>query len=45
MLQQGIFDLRPLVTHVVPLAEYPTLMQMIVYGDPSYIKGVVTLGE
>jgi threonine dehydrogenase-like Zn-dependent dehydrogenase len=44
MLQQGIFDLRPLVTHVVPLAEYPALMQTILQGDPSYIKGVITLG-
>jgi len=43
LIHQGIIDLRPLVTHVVPLTHYPTLMQQIVQGDPSYVKGVVTL--
>lgn len=43
MIHQGIFDLRPLVTHVTPLAEYPALMQSILGGDSSYIKGVVSL--
>jgi threonine dehydrogenase-like Zn-dependent dehydrogenase len=45
LIEQGVFDLRPLVTHVVPLREYPALMQQIVRGDPTYLKGVVTLGD
>lgn len=44
LMHGGIIDLRPLVTHVVPLAEYPDLMRRIVGGDPDYVKGVVTLG-
>lgn len=43
LIHQGIIDLRPLVTHVAPLDHYPDLMQKIVHGDPSYVKGVVTL--
>ncbi len=45
LIHQGIIDLRPLVTHVVPLNHYPALMQKIVYGDASYVKGVVTLSS
>lgn len=43
MIDEGLFDLGPLVTHVVPLDDYPQLMSDIVAGDPSYVKGVVTL--
>jgi threonine dehydrogenase-like Zn-dependent dehydrogenase len=43
LIHRGIIDLRPLVTHMAPLADYPTLMQQILGGDKSYIKGVVTL--
>jgi threonine dehydrogenase-like Zn-dependent dehydrogenase len=43
LIQQGIIDLRPLVTHTVPLAEYPGLMKQILKGDPTYVKGVITL--
>jgi threonine dehydrogenase-like Zn-dependent dehydrogenase len=43
LIHQGIFDLRPLVTHVTPLEQYPTLMQQILHGDKSYVKGVITL--
>jgi threonine dehydrogenase-like Zn-dependent dehydrogenase len=43
LIHQGIIDLRPLITHVVPLNNYPVLMKKIVGGDPSYVKGVVTL--
>jgi threonine dehydrogenase-like Zn-dependent dehydrogenase len=43
LIHQGIIDLRPLVTHVAPLAEYPTLMETILHGDGSYVKGVITL--
>lgn len=45
LIEQGVFDLRPLVTHVVPLAEYPALMRRILDGDPTYIKGVITLAD
>lgn len=45
LIEQGVFDLRPLVTHVVPLAEYPALMRHILDGDPTYIKGVITLAD
>ena len=43
LLHQGIIDLKPLVTHVVPLTEYPALMHQILAGDPGYVKGVVKL--
>lgn len=43
LIHQGIIDLRPLVTHVVPLAAYPSLMEEILAGEPSYVKGVITL--
>jgi threonine dehydrogenase-like Zn-dependent dehydrogenase len=41
LIHKGVFDLAPLVTHVVPLGEYPALMQQIVHGDPEYVKGVI----
>ena len=43
LIHQGIIDLRPLVTHVSSLDEYPGLMQRILGGDQSYVKGVVKL--
>ena len=43
LMHGGIVDLQPLVTHVVPLAEYPALMAQILASDPAYIKGVITL--
>ncbi len=43
MIHQGLFDLAPLVSHVVPLDGYPDLMMRILDGDSSYVKGVVTL--
>jgi threonine dehydrogenase-like Zn-dependent dehydrogenase len=43
MMARGFVDLRPLVTHVVTLDEYPALMRSLVKGEPSYIKGVVRL--
>lgn len=45
LIHQGIIDLRPLVTHVAPLGEYPALMGGILHGDIGYVKGVVTLGR
>jgi len=45
LIQKGIIDLRPLVTHTVTLDGYPGLMKSILEGDETYIKGVVTLGS
>ncbi len=43
LIDKGIIKLEPLVTHVVPLEDYPTLMKDIVAGDSSYVKGVIQL--
>jgi threonine dehydrogenase-like Zn-dependent dehydrogenase len=43
LIRTGLFDLRPLVTHIVTLEEYPGLMKRILAGDKTYIKGVVRL--
>ncbi len=43
LIHRGVFDLRPLVTHVVSLPDYPALMKGILAGDPAYVKGVITL--
>lgn len=45
LIEQGVFDLRPLVTHVAPVGQYPELMRRILDGDPTYIKGVITLAD
>jgi len=42
LIHEGVFDLKPLVTHTASLDEYPALMNRIL-SDPGYIKGVVTL--
>jgi threonine dehydrogenase-like Zn-dependent dehydrogenase len=43
LIHEGVFDLRPLVTHVEELKEYPVLMKQILQGDKSYVKGVIKL--
>ena len=43
LMNEGVFDLRPLVTHVESLQDYPALMKRILQGDKSYLKGVVKL--
>lgn len=40
-LARGHIDLRPLITHIVPLEDYPALLREATGGDGSYIKGVV----
>ena len=40
-LEQGIIDLRPLITHIVSLEDYPALLEEATGGDGSYIKGIV----
>lgn len=43
MMHQGIFDLRPLVTHTAPLEGYAELMDGILHKEIGYVKGVITL--
>ncbi len=44
LMEKGIIDLKPLVTHVIPIEEYSTFMQDVTTGKvPGYIKGVVRL--
>ncbi len=43
MLERGYIDLEPLVTHVVPLDEYPSLLARAAARADGYIKGVVDL--
>ncbi|AWT59284.1 MAG: putative zinc-type alcohol dehydrogenase-like protein YdjJ [Candidatus Moanabacter tarae] len=43
LIQKGIIRLKPLVTHTSTLDDYPVLMEKIVSGDKSYVKGVVLL--
>ncbi len=43
LIAAGVFDLRPLVSHTTSLAGYPTLMEEILAGDSTYLKGVVKL--
>ena len=42
-IHNGLIDLKPLVTHVVPIEEYPTFMTGVTTGKvEGYIKGVVS---
>ena len=42
LLHKGVIDLRPLVTHVVDIDDYPSFMEGVTTGAvPGYIKGVV----
>jgi threonine dehydrogenase-like Zn-dependent dehydrogenase len=41
LIARGVIDMKPLVTDVVSLDEYPTLMKSILDGKPDYVKGVV----
>lgn len=44
LLDKGVIDLESLVTHVVPLQDYPDFMHELGAGQiEGYIKGVVTL--
>jgi threonine dehydrogenase-like Zn-dependent dehydrogenase len=45
MLQRGYIDLKPIVSHVVPLEDYPALLDKAANKKDGYIKGVVTLNE
>jgi len=41
LIHKKIIELKPLITHVVKLEEYPELLRIAAAGDPGYIKGVV----
>ena len=43
LLHRGIIDLDPLVSHVVPLNDYPALLKEAASGNGKYLKGVVQL--
>ena len=42
LIEKGVIDLKPLVTHVVPIDDYPSFMTGVTTGQvDGYIKGVV----
>jgi len=43
LLDRGLIDLEPLVSHIVSLEQYPSLLQQAALNDPRYLKGVVRL--
>jgi threonine dehydrogenase-like Zn-dependent dehydrogenase len=45
MLQRRYIDLEPLVSHVVSLDQYPSLLASAASHDPMYLKGVVDLNN
>ncbi|MYD43815.1 MAG: zinc-binding dehydrogenase [Gammaproteobacteria bacterium] len=43
LIQNGVIDLKPLVTHVVPIEEFPSFMSKATTGQvDGYIKGVIS---
>ena len=40
-LERGIIDLKPLITHIVSLEDYPGILKEATGEDSGYIKGVV----
>ncbi|MEX0885434.1 MAG: zinc-binding dehydrogenase [Phycisphaeraceae bacterium] len=45
LIEKGLFDLEPLVTHVVELEAYPELLAKAAAREDGYIKGVVRLSD
>jgi threonine dehydrogenase-like Zn-dependent dehydrogenase len=45
LIRTGVIKLERLVTHVVDMEEYPSLMERVTSGEKGYIKGVVRLGN
>lgn len=43
LLDRGLINLDKLVSHVVPLQEYPNLLKTAAINDGKYLKGVVQL--
>ena len=45
MLERGYIRLSPLISHIVPLAQYPELLKRAASRDGTYMKGVVELNR
>jgi threonine dehydrogenase-like Zn-dependent dehydrogenase len=45
LLDRGLIDLAPLVSHVTSLSDYPALLKTAARNDESYMKGVVQLAS
>jgi threonine dehydrogenase-like Zn-dependent dehydrogenase len=45
LMQKGIFDLRPLITHALPPERAPELYAIANARTPNYIKGIVKWNE
>ena len=45
LLERRLIDLKPLVSHIVPLSEYPALLKKASNGDAKYIKGVIRVSN
>jgi threonine dehydrogenase-like Zn-dependent dehydrogenase len=45
LLKRRMIDLRPLISHVVPLDDYPALLNKAANKTGGYLKGVVKLAE
>ncbi len=41
LMQKGIFDLKPLITHVMPVAQAPEMFEIASHQSDGYIKGVL----
>jgi threonine dehydrogenase-like Zn-dependent dehydrogenase len=41
LMQKGVFDLKPLVTHVMPIDQAPEMFDIAVHQRDGYIKGVL----
>jgi L-iditol 2-dehydrogenase len=45
LLESRLIDLKPLITHIVPLREYPHLLEQAARGGNGYVRGVVKLTD
>ena len=45
LLDKRFIDLRPLISHKVPLTDYPTLLKTATTPSSGYLKGVVRLSS
>lgn len=43
LIDRGLINLEPLISHVVTLSDYPALLQKAAANDGKYMKGVVQL--
>lgn len=45
LMERGLIDQRPLISHIVPIEDYQNLLAKAAAKEDNYIKGVVTLGS